>query len=114
MPRSYRHLTLPDRILIETQSGVESAACGDRCQPDVGAFDRYREIRRNKAILDMVLVEQRPVEIKMRLVPGHWEGDLMPHRKLSSPEAAKSHATRTNQTRYFLTEVGRLVPPDSL
>jgi IS30 family transposase len=33
--------------------------------------------RRNQAIPNMTLIDQRPVEVVMRLIPGHWEGDLV-------------------------------------
>ena len=33
--------------------------------------------RRKPSIPEMVLIDQRPVEIQMRLIPGHWEGDLI-------------------------------------
>jgi IS30 family transposase len=33
--------------------------------------------RSKPSIPDMILIDQRPVEIQMRLIPGHWEGDLI-------------------------------------
>jgi transposase, IS30 family len=33
--------------------------------------------RSKPSIPDMMLIDQRPIEVQMRLIPGHWEGDLI-------------------------------------
>jgi IS30 family transposase len=33
--------------------------------------------RSKPSIPGMTLIDQRPIEVQMRLIPGHWEGDLM-------------------------------------
>ena len=38
---------------------------------------RGKEERAKPSIPEMTLIDHRPVEIQMRLIPGHWEGDLI-------------------------------------
>jgi IS30 family transposase len=38
---------------------------------------RGKDGRAKPSIPEMTLIDQRPVEIQMRLIPGHWEGDLI-------------------------------------
>jgi IS30 family transposase len=38
---------------------------------------RGKKGRSKPSIADMKLIDQRPIEVQMRLIPGHWEGDLI-------------------------------------
>ena len=38
---------------------------------------RSQQGRIKPSIPDMMLIDQRPEEVEMRLIPGHWEGDLI-------------------------------------
>lgn len=38
---------------------------------------RGQDGRAKPSIPEMTLIDQRPAEIQMRLIPGHWEGDLI-------------------------------------
>jgi len=37
----------------------------------------HKDGRKKPSIPEMTLIDQWPVEIQMRLIPGHWEGDLI-------------------------------------
>ena len=38
---------------------------------------RNKERRKSRPIQDFISIDQRPVEVNSRKVPGHWEGDLL-------------------------------------
>ncbi len=48
-----------------------------RCRHRARRPRRSKDGRAKPSIPDMTLIDQRPVEIQMRLIPGHWEGDLI-------------------------------------
>jgi IS30 family transposase len=59
----------------------------------------------NKSIPNLVSIEKRPEEVKDRIIPGHWEGDLLigKHRK----SALGSIVERTSR-RVILVSLGKV------
>ena len=54
-----------------------------------------KERNRHRAIQDFISIEQRPKEVADRIVPGHWEGDLvMGHSNASALGALVERTTR--------------------
>ena len=61
--------TMPKGQLRSSLLGL--MRCGHRAKRP------HRGTARHKAIPGMMLIDQRPSEIQDRLIPGHWEGDLI-------------------------------------
>ena len=52
-----------------------------------------RQERRGKNP-NMIMISDRPPEVENRLVPGHWEGDLVRHEALFDRAVMKGHRRR--------------------
>ncbi|WP_131922794.1 MULTISPECIES: IS30 family transposase [unclassified Curtobacterium] len=74
------HETIYQALYVEGRGGVKrelqvALRTGRTLRRPRG---RGREQRRSRAdILEMVSIADRPAEVEGRLVPGHWEGDLI-------------------------------------
>lgn len=79
-------MDVPQRISHETiYTAIYAMPKGELRQEVIGMLSRQRKGRRPRAagkdrralILDMTSIEERDPSVEDRLIPGHWEGDLV-------------------------------------
>ena len=85
--RTLTRMLSPARLSYETiYTALYAMPRGELRSSLLGSMRRRHRARRPRrstvgrckpSIPEMVLIDHRPIEIQMRLVPGHWEGDLI-------------------------------------
>ncbi len=81
MKKKYHRLTLADRVPRgELKKELMRGLRRERRLRQSRKYAHYRKQR----IKDIVSISERPKEVKDRIVPGHWEGDLIVGKQHSS------------------------------
>jgi IS30 family transposase len=73
-------LTAPDLnqlIYITPQGELKKELTAYLRQRKPRPKSRKLETEKRGTISDMISISQRPVEVEDRIIPGHWEGDLI-------------------------------------
>lgn len=72
------HETIYQALYLQARGGLKRQVQQALRQGRGSRKPRYRTQERKKRFVDdMVMIAQRPEEVEGRLVPGHWEGDLI-------------------------------------
>ncbi len=71
------HETIYQFIYVQTKSELKKELTANLRQRKPRRKSRKLETEKLGTILDMISISQRPVEVENRIIPGHWEGDLI-------------------------------------
>jgi transposase, IS30 family len=71
------HETIYSAIYVLPRGELKSELIGNLRRTHRKRWRRSRGVDRRGRIPDMISLHQRPPEVAGRLVPGHWEGDLI-------------------------------------
>lgn len=94
------HETIYTAIYVMPRGGLRSELISFLRQSRKSRRPRTRGEDRRGKIPNMVSIHERPVEVEERLVPGHWEGDL-----IKGARNASSVGTLVERTSLFVTLV---------
>ena len=71
------HETIYQYIYVQTKGELKKELTAYLRQRKPRRQSRKLETEKRGTIPDMISISQRPVEVEDRIIPGHWEGDLI-------------------------------------
>ena len=71
------HETIQKYIYVQTKGELKKELIAYLRQRKPRRQSRKLETEKRGTIPDMISISQRPAEVEDRIIPGHWEGDLI-------------------------------------